>query len=273
MTTPSAPPPAGWYPAPDGSATTMWWDGARWVPEHQAAPTQQAPSASPPMQPAPHTPGPYQSGLYHPTQYLPVGTHPPVRLALATQILLVVAAVASLVNIGVELFGISGITAFVGGDASAISQLESYDRFTLVTTIVSGVSLVAAGVLWVVWQFRAAKQVPGRTRRGPGWHAGAWFVPVIAWWFPYQNISDLWRAVGRTRPGWQIVWWVLWIASNAVIQLGTRLYTAADDFDLLQTAMWTSIVGDILLIAAMPFAVLVVRGITRGLQQSAGSHG
>lgn len=25
-------PPAGWYPAPDGSGTTWWWDGAAWVP-------------------------------------------------------------------------------------------------------------------------------------------------------------------------------------------------------------------------------------------------
>ena len=36
MGAPTAPPP-GWYPAPDGSAGQVWWDGQRWTEQRQPA--------------------------------------------------------------------------------------------------------------------------------------------------------------------------------------------------------------------------------------------
>jgi hypothetical protein len=136
-----------------------------------------------------------------------------------------------------------------------------------VISILSSLSLLATGVLWATWQYRAAKHVTGRTRRSAGWHAGSWFVPIVSLWFPYQNISDLWRAVGRTRPSWQIIWWLLHLVSNVFIGQSTRIYLAAEDLEQLRIAMSLSIVGEILLLAAAPFAWLIVRGITQGILQ------
>nr|WP_242061411.1 MULTISPECIES: DUF4328 domain-containing protein [Microbacterium] len=113
--------------------------------------------------------------------------------------------------------------------------------------------------------YQAAKRFVGQTRRSPGWHVGAWFVPIISAWFPYQNISDLWRAVGRSRPGWQIVWWLCWLLSNSMIQVSTRLYLSAETLEQFQIAMSVSIAGEVLLLAAAALASLVVRGITRGI--------
>ncbi|MRG60116.1 DUF4328 domain-containing protein [Agromyces sp. CFH 90414] len=191
----------------------------------------------------------------------------PAKLAFATQLLLIVCGVMSILTIGIELFGVSAATSYLGGSESAIVMIDLYDQSGFLVAILSSAVLIATGVLWVIWQYRAAKQVDDRMRRAPGWHVGSWFVPVISFWFPYQNISDLWRAAGRARPSWQIAWWLLWLGGSVVIQLSTRTSLAAQDLEQFRTAMWLSILGEILVLAAAPLAWLTVRGITQGLLQ------
>ena len=214
--------------------------------EHLPSSTAQEPALLPRQQPA---------------------TNAIAKLAMATQVLLIVCGVMSLATIAIEMFGISAATGFLNGDNGAIGMLDVYDQSTSVVAILSSLSFVATAVLWVIWQYRAAKQVTGRTRRSAGWHAGSWFVPIIGLWFPYQNISDLWRAVGRTRPSWQIIWWLLYVVSNFFIQQSTRIYLAAEDLEQFRVAMWISIAGEVLLLAAAPLAWLVIRGITQGILQ------
>lgn len=236
MTLSSPPPSAGWYPAPDGSPRTWWWDGAQWSqPHHQPVP--------------------------------PVASKAVAQLATATQVLLIVCGVVSVATIAIEGFGITAVTSYLGGDAAAIDMINAYDQSTVVASILSAVALLSTGVLWACWQYRVAKQVAGRTRRTPGWHAGSWFIPVVCLWFPYQNIADLWRAAGRVRPSWQIVWWLLWIASNVTIQLASNLYTTAQALEQFQTSMWMNILGECFLLAAAPLAWLTVRRITQGILQ------
>lgn len=243
MTDTPTSPPAGWYPATDGSGATWWWDGQRWAePPAQLQPRQ-------PPAPSPAT----ISGI--------------AKVATATQVLLLVYGLTSLLTIGVELFGITAVTAFLNGQTLSTDMLDTYDQSSSVITILSVIVLIAAGVLWVIWQYRAAKTVIGLTRRTPGWHAGSWFIPIVSLWFPYQNISDLWRAVGRARPSWLGIWWFLWLASNLVIQLSTRVYLAAEELEQYRLAMGLSIAGEIFLLAAVPLAWLVVRGITQGVAQ------
>jgi hypothetical protein len=232
LTDPSAPAP-GWYPAPDGSSAPVWWDGSQWRPDHLA------------------TVQPSATRL--------------AGLAAAAQVLLVVTVLVSVVTIGVESFRLGAVTRFLGGDDAAIDQLTTYDQITLPLSILGLIFLIATGIVWVIWQYRAAKSVIGRTRRSPGWHAGAWFVPVISFWFPYQNISDLWQAIGRPRPRWQIVWWLAWIASSVFGQIAGRLTLIAESLDQYAIAMWMTIASELLMIVAAPFAFLVLRGITRGL--------
>lgn len=244
MTTTPTPPHAGWYPAPDGSSATWWWDGERWTqPHHQ--PNQE-----------------------------PASTNAIAKLAMATQVLLIVCGVMSLATIGIEAFGISTVTGFLDGDNVATGMLDVYDQSTFVVSILSALSFVATSALWVIWQYRTAKQVTGRTRRSAGWHVGSWFIPFISLWFPYQNTSDLWRAGGRTRPSWQIIWWLLFVVGNFLIGQSTRLYLAAADLEQFRVAMSTSIAGEILLLAAAPLAWLIVRGITQGIlsHSSAPAH-
>jgi hypothetical protein len=195
------------------------------------------------------------------------------KLAMATQVFLMVCGVLSAATIGIEAFGISAVTSFLERPVATTEMLDVYDQSTSVVAILSSLCLIATGVLWATWQYRVAKQVVGRTRRSPGWHAGSWFVPVVSFWFPYQNLSDLWRAVGRRRPSWQIAWWLLFLISNFIIQQSARIATAAVDLEQFRVAMWVSLAGEMLLLAATPLAWLIVRGITEGILQPAPAPG
>jgi hypothetical protein len=188
-------------------------------------------------------------------------------MASATQVLLIVCGALSVVTIGTELSGIGAVSDYLAGDEAAIGSIEAYDQSTARVSVLASIAFIVTGVLWAIWQYRAAKQVVGRTRRSPGWHAGSWFVPIVSFWFPHQNISDLWRAVGLSRPSWQIVWWLLFLGSNVSIQISTRMYLAAETLEQFRDAMWMSLVGEVLLLAAAPLAWMVVRGITRGILQ------
>ena len=127
------------------------------------------------------------------------------KLSTATRVLLIIYMATSLAKIGVEAFGIIASDGFLNG-GMPIEMLDVYDQSSSLVGGLSTLCLTASFVLWLIWQYRVAKRLAGRTRRSPGWHVGSWFVPIISLWYPYQNISDLWRAIGRTPPPWQIVW-------------------------------------------------------------------
>ena len=90
-------------------------------------------------------------------------------------------------------------------------------------------------------------------------------MPIVSFWFPYQNISDLWRAVGLARPSWQILWWLLFLGSNFSVSISSRMYLDSETLEQFRGAMWMSLAGEVLLLAAAPLAWMVVRGITRGI--------
>ncbi|MET0886792.1 MAG: DUF4328 domain-containing protein [Mycetocola sp.] len=234
-------PPAGWYPAPDGSSASWWWDGARWT-----------------------TPSSQFGGD-------PATTTRVAKLAVATEALLIIYGAISVVAIGVQAFGISSITVYMNGYDSVFGLLETFDWMTVAASIVSGIAFLATAVLWLLWQYRVAKQFSVETQSSAGWHVGSWFVPIISWWVPYQNISDLWRAVGRSRPVWQIVWWLSWLAGNVALQIANSLYTRAQDLEQLRIAASVTITGQGLMMIAASLAWLIIRGITQGaIRRSSG---
>lgn len=266
------PPPAGWYPAPNGSGEQWWWDGAQWnLPNAVPQSAQQA------QQPQPAQPVPpqqewqqaaAQTAWQQPWQQQPRNTEGIARLSMAVQILLWIGAGFSLITIFVELFGLSVIREFLDDPFVPGDKLMTYAGLSSGLAIVASIVLIATGICWVIWQFQVAKQLAGLTRRTPGWHIGSWFIPIVSFWFPYQNISDLWKAIGLARPSWQPLWWACWLASGVTSQISARILMDSDELDVWQSAMIWGIGAELLTLISVPFAWLIVRGITDGVRKS-----
>lgn len=188
----------------------------------------------------------------------------PLRgLSTAVRALIIASAAAYVITAGVEVSGILAIDGFQRGSAG-IGALEAYEATSVPLALLAGAIQLAAGICWVVWQYRAATAMPvGSIRRTPGWHAGSWFIPVVAWWFPFQNVKDL-VAASRASVGTGLLglWWALWVAGNLSYPISNLLMNAAQTLPAISTAITISAFGDLLLLAGAPFAWLIVKRIT-----------
>ncbi|MEU3877194.1 MULTISPECIES: DUF4328 domain-containing protein [Streptomyces] len=179
-------------------------------------------------------------------------------------------------------------------DEAGRQALEDADAFATGVGIVHFVLFAATAAVWAVWfrRMRVNAEIfaPGTHRFGTGWAAGAWFTPVVNLWFPKQIANDLYRASSpagpqaapRTLLNW---WWVLWVTSFGVDAVSTVFDRAAtvklrgldhgswrDGVELMKTSLVLDAFSSLLLLAAAPLAILVVRQLTRMQEQRALVH-
>lgn len=255
MTQPTSPPP-GWYPAPHAGNAPRYWDGASWSEAAPAVPVGVVPSA--PYPPA---------GAVPPA---PVTIRPLRGIGRATGILIAISAGTAVVSALVVAWGLVTIDRFTVG-AVPLSELETFDLLSVWVSALSVIVLVATGICWWIWQYRAAVRVraanPAGIRRSPGWHVGSWIIPVIAWWFPFQNVKDLVRSSRAAVTGSVLAWWwALWLASSFATSVSSRMGMVADTLPAISSSLVVTLAGELLLVAAAPFAWLVVRRTTDALE-------
>lgn len=120
----------------------------------------------------------------------------------------------------------------------AIARGEAADNLARISVWLYGIFLVAAAVVFIVWLWRARHNAEalsdGLHIRARGWAIGGWFVPIVAWWFPYQVVRDVYRASdpttqtvsgelrlarGGSLVGW---WWACWIVAYVVGAVSVR---------------------------------------------------
>ena len=95
---------------------------------------------------------------------------------------------------------------------SSLAGVENLGVLKLVGTL-------ALVPLFIWWFFLARRNAGhwGRQRRSSGWAIGAWFLPPVLLWFPFQIADDAWRASqpadsGRVRSRVLVVaWWLCWL--------------------------------------------------------------
>jgi len=107
--------------------------------------------------------------------------------------------------------------------------------------IASTLLTLAIVVVWIVWQYRATRnvQVWGvGMRRGTGWAIAGWLVPIVSLWFPAQGMHDLMRgsrpdASSGSLAGYQAAepligwWWFSYLATRISAAVGAVLTIGA----------------------------------------------
>src|SRR6185437_15336938 len=241
-----------------GGGGSRWWDGSRWT-EHQAGPPAQVPAQTqaqvqvkaPAPAPASAAPSPAPSPAPSapsaaPAAYPAAAGWTPAAPANAGLRRLVVdeqgaarwARWAVLVYAVMSVASLAVWVAHYGGTYHVwdryIHQVDTAVQHSQSTPAVPSalespsyqwpltVLSIAAGVLFLVWQYRAANaarwlRLPARHR--PGWGVGFWFIPVANLFCPYQAFRDCLPPNDPGRRRLLRLWWTY--LATIVLGLGS----------------------------------------------------
>lgn len=185
------PRPAGWYPDPAGGLGQRWHDGQGWTGQI---------SYSKPGKPL----GPAFA-----------------RLGDWVTRLVMFMGVVNLAVLALDLWTLSAPEMVADALAPGRTTLPLYPVVVLFLALTWFVGYLVTGVVWVVWQYQLARSAPTALRRSPGMHVASWCIPFVSYWFPFQNMTDLWRSYGSVRkqhgevngPPF-LLWWLCWILAT-----------------------------------------------------------
>jgi uncharacterized protein DUF4328 len=163
-------------------------------------------------------------------------------------------------------------------NAVAAADLDSADDTS--STVGWGYTavLVAAGVVFVTWLWRARVNAealcPAPHRRSRGWAVGAWICPVVNLRFPFVFVDDVYRASQpsnppdlydlRSVPGNRVLglWWALWLGSTIIDYLSVVTWRKAASIDTLRTAAVMETIASAAMVGAAVTVIMIVRRIS-----------
>jgi hypothetical protein len=162
----------------------------------------------------------------------------------------------------------------LGTDRVSVSIDEAQradDTVRAVALLLIGFYL-AVIVVWLVWFVRMRRNVeawrPAFQRRGRGWAIGAWFCPIVNYWFPYQIARDVLDDTEQDVNGAMIrpsrplllIWWLAFVGMSIMDVITTRY--PDDTLDELRRGEYLQLVDIAVTVVAAVLAIAVARSMT-----------
>jgi hypothetical protein len=206
---------------------------------------------------------------------------PTAGLARAVSILVGITGAFALLTTAARLGLIARLNEFQSGQTSLSSVQNASDSVDLMA-VVTVILLASAGIVWLVWQYRAQSNLQALGVRGlrfkPGWVVAWWLIPFASFVMPLFTMSELWRASDphagaiewKMRPRTPLLgfWWAFFIARIPLGAVAEGLdqpppLTPDQAIDI----HYVAIAQDLALVAAAALAVVLVRRIEERLRQ------
>lgn len=203
----------------------------------------------------------------------------PLRgLAIAASALVAATCLASILTVWADWNRYSVVRDYLANVPGVLdADLDTADSTVLRTTLLYLGFLVAAGITFVVWLYRArrnAELVNGAEhRRARGWVIGSWVCPIVNLWFPYQVVDDVYRAsdpnaptdLYRTTglPSAPVVrwWWAAFLSSD-VVGLWFNAAVGQDVVGWLRRQLVVNVLVTVLLCVAAVLLARIIRQVT-----------
>jgi hypothetical protein len=166
------------------------------------------------------------------------------------------------------------LTRMSTGGNFTMAEAEANDAREQAIAIVALIALIISAITFIQWFRRAYDNLHKKVEiltYEEGWAAGAWFVPVLNLFRPYQIMKEMYvetrhlllqkglideQKLSLTPVGW---WWGLWIGSRIIGQIVFRISLNETDVDTLLFCTVASMVVDIISIPLGFLAIKVVR--------------
>ena len=153
----------------------------------------------------------------------------------------------------------------------AIADGEVNDQRQLMIARVNAAIVIVSGFLILRWIHRSnynARQLGAKEMKfTPGWSIGYYFIPILAFWKPYQAMKEIWKA-SHNPHDWQSekassilgLWWTLWIVTN---MLGDRVFLKFISAEELSELMNVNFISQIFEVLSILLAIVMLSIINK----------
>lgn len=164
----------------------------------------------------------------------------------------------------------------------SINGIYSDDQLSLTDQLVTTTywstigAYVLCAILFIMWFRRAYYNLhqlnPGYPSETEGWAAGAWFVPILNLFRPYNIMKEIWAGtlalapnrVSQQYPGGIIsTWWILWIVLSVVERGVSGMYKTAEDAPSFQTAIIIQVINILLTTVCAALLIYLIRSYSK----------
>jgi heme/copper-type cytochrome/quinol oxidase subunit 2 len=197
-------------------------------------------------------------------------------LATALAALLAVGAVVDVLSFGFSLFTWMLMRDYLADPASVdADSVNLSDTVIIAIGVAQLVLYLATIVVFLVWfhRVRSNGQVfrPDGFTQSPGWAIGGWFVPIANLFFPYRTARETWEASSPYAPDGShshvstapvTAWWLVFLASEFLDRISTKMYTASDTPEELRDASALGAVASLTCVVSAVLAIRFVRKLT-----------
>jgi hypothetical protein len=222
--------------------------------------------------------------------YAPAGQVKPLKgLTTAVVSLLAITGLAALWAAFALFHRASVVSDFTGFGGVSVKDISDADSQVSGSVALLQFGILATAVLWLIWQFRFAKNAQalrGSYGLAPGWAIGGWFIPIGNLVLPQLQLFQAAKASDPDLPPGQpaasgralgsvAAWWVAYDLAAALFAIGSVMRPNKDDFnfdlDRFVRADRVSAFSCLIYVVAAVLAIFMVRALSDRQMRAAAS--
>jgi hypothetical protein len=259
-------------PQPPRGATPDPFRRSNPLPDREVAPPEPGAASPPPPgapQPAPIPPFP-PIGQPYATPYPPAGVPAAGNRWIYVSASGLATAITVFATLAAFCFGIGAIASLAGAASDDFDALDVGSGFLVLGVFVA---LLLVGIPLIAWTRRITGNLlpfQAALELGTGWAIGAWFTPIVNYWFPLRIWNQAWRATTPTIAppiGWQwkglpvppihVICWVLYQVGFFLVSVGLP-----SEESTTTAVGYVGFAGGLAVTLAMVLLIIVVRNLT-----------